>query len=43
MKYQISSKLNKKTLKLYYGIIGRTELWGFKSYSEAFNFLILIK
>jgi hypothetical protein len=41
--YTISSKLNKKTLKLYYGLVGKlNEIWGFKSIREVRKFLLII-
>ena len=41
--YSIESKLNKQTLKLYYGLVGKsTSIFGFKSIREARKFLCAI-
>ena len=41
--YQIESRFNKKTLKLFYGLVGKsTSIFGFKSIREARNFLVII-
>jgi len=43
MKYNIESKFNKQTLKLYYGLVSnRTSAWGFRSIRKAREFLSLI-
>jgi len=43
MNYQIQSKLNKQTLKLYYGLVGKsTSIFGFSSIRKAREFLVII-
>ena len=43
MNYQIQSTLNKQTLKLYYGLVGKnTSIFGFSSIRKAREFLVIL-
>ena len=41
--YEIQSRFNKVTRKMYYGLVGKTEIFGFATVTKAREFLQKLK